>query len=38
MIIKNDFLNGKRNYLEKEKEGLNKAVEKLDKRFQNNER
>ena len=37
MIIKNDFFNNENDYLQKEKEGLIKAVEKLDKRFKNNE-
>ena len=37
MIIKNDFFNNENDYLQKEKEGLIKAVEKFDKRFKNNE-
>ena len=37
MIIKNDFFNNENDYLKKEKEGLMKAVNKLDERFKNNE-
>ena len=37
MIIKNDYLNQNRDYLEREKMGLNKAIENFDKRFKNNE-
>ena len=37
MIIKNDFFNKENDYLQKEKEGLIKAVEKFDKRFKNQE-
>lgn len=37
MIIKNDFFNNDKNYLEREKEGLKKSIDKLDKRFQNSE-
>ena len=36
MIIKKDYLNNN-NYLQREKEGLNKAIENFDKRFKNNE-
>lgn len=37
MIIKNDFKNIKKDYLQEEKEGLNRAVLNLDKRFKKNE-
>ena len=37
MIIKKDYLNRGNNYLQQEKEGLNKAIENFDKRFKNNE-
>ena len=37
MIIKKDYLNQNRDYLEREKMGLNKAIENFDKRFKNNE-
>ena len=37
MIIKNDYLNQNRDYLEREKMGLNKAIENFDKRFKKNE-
>lgn len=37
MIIKNDYLNRERDYLEDEKKGLNKAIENYDRRFKNNE-
>ncbi|MBR3660669.1 MAG: hypothetical protein IKN63_02065 [Bacilli bacterium] len=37
MIIKKDYLNLDNNYLEQEKEGLNKAIENFDKRFKNKE-
>ena len=37
MIIKNDFFNNENDYLQQEKKGLIKAVEKLDKRFKSNE-
>lgn len=37
MIIKNNFNQNKTEYLAKEKEGLDKAISKLDKRFQNKE-
>lgn len=35
MIIKNNFNLQKEDYLEKEKEGLDKAINKLDERFKN---
>ena len=34
MIIKNDFFNEKRNYLEEEKKGLDRAVENFVKRYE----
>ena len=37
MIIKNDYLNKKENYLQMEQVGLNKAINNFDKRFKNNE-
>lgn len=37
MIIKKDYLNRENNYLQREKEGLNKAIENFDRRFKNNE-
>ena len=37
MIIKNDYLNRKTNYLQMEKEGLNKAINNFEKRFKNKE-
>lgn len=37
MIIKKDYLNRDDNYLQREKDGLNKAIENFDKRFKNNE-
>ena len=37
MIIRNDYLNQDNNYLQREKEGLNKAITNFDKRFKNNE-
>ena len=35
MIIKNNFNLQKEDYLKKEKEGLDKAINKLDERFKN---
>lgn len=35
MIIKNNFNLPKEDYLKKEKEGLDKAINKLDERFKN---
>ncbi|MBQ8892388.1 MAG: hypothetical protein IJ068_05975 [Bacilli bacterium] len=37
MIIKKDYLNKNNNYLEMEKEGLEKAINNFDKRFKNKE-
>ena len=37
MIIRNDYLNQDRNYLQEEKKGLNKAIDNFDKRFKNNQ-
>lgn len=37
MIIRNDYLNQDNNYLQREKDGLNKAITNFDKRFKNNE-
>ena len=37
MIIKNDFFQENNNYLMQEKEGLNKAIKKLDDRFKKEE-
>ena len=37
MIIKNDFFNEKRNYLEEEKKGLDRAVENFVKRYEKGE-
>ena len=37
MIIKNDFFNKDKNYLERERDGLRKSIDKLDKRFKNSE-
>ena len=37
MIIRNDYLNQNKDYLEREKMGLNKAIENYDKRFKNGE-
>ena len=37
MIIKNDFFKENNNYLMQEKEGLNKAIKKLDDRFKKGE-
>jgi len=37
MIIRKDYLNRERDYLQEEKKGLNKAIENYDKRFKNNE-
>ena len=37
MIIKKDYLNTNRSYLEREQEGLSKSIENLNKRFQNEE-
>ncbi len=37
MIIKNDFFKENNNYLTQEKDGLNKAIKKLDDRFKKDE-
>ena len=37
MIIKNDFFKENNNYLMQEKDGLNKAIKKLDDRFKQEE-
>ncbi len=37
MIINKDYLNKERNYLEEERKGLEKAINRLDERFQNKE-
>ena len=37
MIIKNDFFKKNNNYLMQEKDGLNKAIKKLDDRFKKEE-
>ena len=37
MIIKNDFFKENNNYLMQEKEGLNRAIKKLDDRFKKEE-
>ena len=37
MIIKNDFFNEKRNHLEEEKKGLDRAVENFVKRYEKGE-
>lgn len=37
MIIKNNFFNKDMEYLKKEREGLNQAINKLDKRLKNKE-
>ena len=37
MIIKNDFFNEKRNYLEEEKKGLDRAVENFVKGYEKGE-
>ena len=37
MIIKNDFFKENNNYLMQEKDGLNKAIKKLDDRFKKEE-
>jgi len=37
MIIKNEFFQNEKDYLIKQREGLNKAIENWDKRFQKDE-
>ena len=37
MIIKNNYLNKEINYLEEERKGLDKAINKLDERYQKKE-
>ena len=37
MIIKKDYMNRKIDYLQEERKGLEKAVNKLDERYQNKE-
>ena len=37
MIIKKDYMNRKIDYLQEERKGLDKAVNKLDERYKNNE-
>ena len=37
MIINKDYWNKERNYLEEERKGLEKAINRLDERFQNKE-
>lgn len=37
MIIKNDFFKENNNYLTQEKDGLNRAIKKLDDRFKKEE-
>ena len=37
MIIKKDYMNRKIDYLQEERKGIDKAVNKLDERYQNKE-